>query len=495
MMSHRTKTLAVFCFFIWALMAGRLVWLQAFKGGYYRSLALRQHRLRIGILPERGRIVDRQGRPLALSIDGRRSYPYGAVGGQMLGFLGKDGRGLEGLELYYDRELSGEAGWDTRQCDARGRVRPSLEYASKPARSGNCLQLTIDAEYQAIADEELKKAGDKFKAAWGAAVIADPATGEILGMASYPEFDPNHPELFNRQAMTFGAVAAQFEPGSTFKAVTIALGLKSKTIDTADVFDGEQGSYAVGGHRIGEAESHNKYGPITVSQALAFSSNVCLAKIGLALGKDKLYQGARAFGFGSRTGIECPGEAPGLLDKPDGWPVIKQANISFGQGLAVSALQLVMAYGAIANGGYLLRPRLIKGLAPSGQLVDEACRPDTLRRVISDQTSAKVIAMLERCVSEGTGQAAQIEGWRVAGKTGTAQKKEQGKKGYASDKYVASFIGFVPAEAPRLLVAVIIDEPKGRFFGNEVAAPVCRNVMQRIISLPKGLRQDLLAAR
>ncbi len=494
MMSQRAKTLAVFCFFIWALMSGRLVWLQAFKGGHYRNLAQRQHQLRIGILPERGQIVDRQGRPLALSIDDRRSYPYGTVGGQLLGFTGRDGRGLEGLELYYDQELSGEAGWATRQCDARGRVRPSLEYASKTARSGNSLQLTIDAEYQAIADEELKKAGDKFKAAWGTVVIADPSTGEILGMASYPEFDPNRPDDFGRQAMTFGAVAAQFEPGSTFKAVTIALGLESRVIDTAEIFDGEQGSYAVGGHRIGEAEGH-KYGPITVSKALAFSSNICLAKIGLALGKDKLYQGARAFGFGSRTGIECPGEAAGLMDKPDGWPVIKHANISFGQGLSVSAMQLVMAYGAIANGGYLLRPRLIKGLAPAGQTVDGSCRPDTLRRVISDQTSAQMIEMLERCVSEGTGKAAQIEGWRVAGKTGTAQKKEQGKKGYASDKYVASFIGFVPAEAPRLLVAVIIDEPQGRFFGGEVAAPVCHNIMQRIISLPKGLRQDLLAAR
>lgn len=494
MMSHRTKTLAVFCFFIWALMAGRLVWLQIIKAGHYRDLAQRQHRLRIGILPERGQIVDRQGRPLALSIDDRRSYPYGPVGGQLLGFVGRDGRGLEGLELYYDQELSGEAGWATKQRDARGRVRPSLEYASKPARSGNCLQLTIDAEYQAIADEELKKAGEKFKAVWGTVIIADPQTGEILGMASYPEFDPNHPENFDRQAMTFGAVAAQFEPGSTFKAVTIALGLDSKIIDTSDVFDGEQGNFTVGGHRIGEAEGH-KYGPITVSKALAFSSNICLAKIGLALGKDKLYQGARAFGFGSRTGIECPGEASGLLEKPDGWPVIKHANISFGQGLSVSALQLVMAYGAIANGGYLLRPLLIKGLAPAGQTVDKICRPDTLRRVISAQTSAQMIDMLERCVSEGTGKAARIEGWRVAGKTGTAQKKGQGQKGYASDKFVASFIGFVPAEAPRLLVAVIIDEPRGRFFGGEVAAPVCHNVMQRIISLPRGLRQDLLAAR
>ena len=494
MIGNRTKTLAVFCFFIWALMAGKLLWLQAFKGGYYRNLAQKQHQLRVGILPERGQIVDRQGRPLALSINDRRSYPYGTVGGQMLGFLGKDGRGLEGLELYYDRELSGEAGWDTRQCDARGRVRPSLEYASKPARSGNCLQLTIDAEYQAIADEELKKAGEKFKAAWGTVIISDPSTGEILGMASYPEFDPNRPEGFNRQDMTFGAVAAQFEPGSTFKAVTIALGLETKIIDTSDIFDGEQGTYAVGGHRIGEAEGH-KYGSITVSEALAFSSNICLAKIGLALGKVRLYQGARAFGFGARTGIGCPGEASGLLDKPDGWPVIKHANISFGQGLSVNALQLVMAYGAIANGGYLLRPRLVKGLAPAGISIDPACLSDTLRRVISSLTSAQVTAMLERCVNEGTGQAAQIEGWRVAGKTGTAQKKEQGKNGYASDKYVASFIGFVPAEAPRLLVAVIFDEPQGKFFGGEVAAPVCRNIMQRIISLPHGLRQDLLASR
>jgi cell division protein FtsI/penicillin-binding protein 2 len=494
MNKQRTKTLAVFCFFIWALMLGRLVWLQAVKGPFFRGLAQRQHQLRVGILPERGQIVDRQGRPLAFSIDGRRSYPYGNDAAHLLGFVGRDGRGLEGLELAFDRQLSGVAGWTTKQCDARGRVRPSVEYASRPARSGNELQLTIDADYQAIAEEELRKGGQKFKALRGIAVISDPVTGEILGLSCYPGFDPARPEDFGRNALLNGAVGAQFEPGSTFKAVTIAAALEAGVIDTSDVFDGEQGSYAVGGHRIGEAEGH-KYGPITVSKALAFSSNICLAKIGLALGKDRLYEAGRAFGFGYKTGINFPGETPGVLDKPDNWPVIKHANISFGQGLTVNAIQLVMAYGAIANGGYLLKPQLVKGISKGDGEFESWDRTDTLRRVISGQTAAKVITMLERCVTEGTGKSAIIDGWRVAGKTGTAQKKIEGAKGYAPDKFVASFIAFVPAEAPRLLVAVIMDEPQGRFFGGEVAAPVCHNIMQRIISLPRGLRQELLAAK
>jgi cell division protein FtsI (penicillin-binding protein 3) len=494
MKSQRTKTLAVFCFFIWALMLGRLVWLQAVKGPFFRGLAQRQHQLRVGIIPERGQIVDRQGRPLAFSIDGRRSYPYGTAAAQLLGFVGKDGKGLEGLELLADRELSGETGWTTKQCDARGRVRPSLEYASKPARSGNGLRLTIDADYQVIAEEELRKGGKKFKAQRGTVVISDPVTGEILALACYPGWDPVHPEESDHLALQNSAVTVQFEPGSTFKAVTIAAALEKGVIDTGDVFDGEQGTYTVGGHRIGEAEGH-KYGPITVSKALAFSSNICLAKIGLQLGKESLYEEARGFGFGYKTGITFPGETPGVLEKPDTWPIIKHANISFGQGLSVNAMQLVMAYGAIANGGYLLRPQLVKGVESDDGGFDRWDRPDTLRRVISRQTSAKVVAMLERCVNEGTGKPARIEGWRVAGKTGTAQKKLEGGKGYAPDKFVASFIGLVPAEAPRLLVAVIMDEPQGRYFGGEVAAPVCHSIMQRIISLPHGLRQELLASK
>jgi cell division protein FtsI (penicillin-binding protein 3) len=473
-------------------MFGRLIWLQAVRGGHYKYLAQRQHQQRIGILPERGRIYDRCGRPLALSFDGRRSYPYGSTGAQIMGFVGDDGRGLEGMELLYDEMLQGQSGWTIKQRDATGRTHATLEYASSPAKAGQDVFLTIDAEYQSIADQELGKGAKAAKAVSGAVVISDPATGEILALASYPPFDPNRFRAYGRESYINRAILEQFEPGSTFKIITMAAAIEEKVVAPDDVIDGEKGIYSIGGYKIGEAENH-KYGPITASEAIAHSSNICLVKIGQELGKEKLYQYARSFGFGCKTGIEFPGEIEGVMERPDKWSVIQGANISFGQGITVNAIQLTAAYAAVANGGYLIKPRLFMGFSEGKSPIETSCKADTLRRVISGETARKLVAMLEQCVEEGTGQPAAIKGWKVAGKTGTAQKKAKGRKGYDREKYIASFIGFVPTESPRLLVTVIINEPHGKVYGGQVAAPVCRNIMKRIISLPGGFAPDLMA--
>jgi len=477
---------------IWSVMFGRLVWLQAVRGGHYKYLAQKQHQQRIGILPERGRIYDRCGRPLALSFDGRRSYPYGPMGAQLLGFIGDDGRGLEGMELLYDDLLRGQSGWAIRQRDATGRTHATLEYASSPAKAGHSVFLTIDAEYQAIADQELAKGAKSAKAVSGTVVISDPGTGEILAIASYPPFDPNCFKIYGREFYINRAVLEQFEPGSTFKIITMAAAVEEGVIEPDDIIDGEKGSFSIGGYKIGEAENH-KYGLITASDAIAHSSNICLVKIGQELGKEKLYQYARSFGFGCKTGIEFPGETEGVMDRPDKWSVIQSANISFGQGISVNAIQLTVAYSAIANGGYLIKPRLLRGYGEKDEIIQNASKADTLRRVISSETAKKLVSMLEKCVEKGTGKPAAIGGWKIAGKTGTAQKKTEGKKGYDQEKYIASFIGFIPAESPRLMVSVIINEPHGKVYGGLVAAPVCHNIMKRIISLPNGFAQDLMA--
>ncbi len=488
----RLTILALAGLVIWSVMFGRLVWLQAVRGGHYKYLAQKQHQQRIGILPERGRIYDRCGRPLALSFDGRRSYPYGSMGAQLLGFIGDDGRGLEGMELLYDDLLRGQSGWAIRQRDATGRTHATLEYASSPAKAGHSVFLTIDAEYQAIADQELDRGAKSARAASGAVVISDPGTGEILAIASYPPFDPNRFNNYGRETYINRAVLEQFEPGSTFKIITMAAAVEEGVTGPEDIIDGEKGLFSIGGYKIGEAEKH-KYGPITASEAIAHSSNICLVKVGQELGNEKLYQYARSFGFGCKTGIEFPGETEGVMERPDKWSVIQGANISFGQGLSVNAIQLTAAYAAIANGGFLVKPRLLKGYGESSEAVPGSQPADTLRRVISRETSRKLVAMLEQCVDNGTGQPAAINGWKIAGKTGTAQKKAQGRKGYDRDKYIASFIGFIPAESPRLVVTVIINEPHGRVYGGQVAAPVCRSIMKRIISLPGGFAQDLMA--
>jgi len=493
---QRAKAFLAAVIVVWTLVGARLAWLQIVEGGHFRALAMRQHQFRVGLIPERGPICDRQGRPLTFSVNGKRTYPYGPAAVQTLGVVGRDGRGLEGMELLYDDVLRGQAGWAIRQLDARGRTHPSAEYPRKPAQSGGSVILTIDADYQSIVQQELDKGAAKYQALSALAIVTNPGTGEVLAVACYPPVNPDRFTESGQSDLVNKAVSEQFEPGSTFKAFTMAAALEEGVLKPDDVIDGEGGTYAVGGHTVGEAEGHH-YGRITAAKALAYSSNICLVKVGEKLGRDNLYQYARAFGFGSKTGVEFPGEASGVLTKPSGWSLIQGANISFGQGLSVTGMQLAAAYGAIANGGYLIRPRLVEALEDQSGEVCQDSKADTLRRVISKETAGKIVEMLKQAVSDslGTGRQARIEGWAVAGKTGTAQRKVTGQRGYATGRYTASFVGFMPADAPRLLAVVVVNEPKGSYYGGQVAAPICRNIFKRAISLPRGVAPELLASQ
>lgn len=492
---RRIQVFFVAALALWAAIGARLAWLQIVRGGHYRALAMRQHQFRVGLVPERGAICDRQGRPLTFSVDGKRSYPYGTAAVQTLGVVGRDGRGLEGLELLYDDLLRGRSGWAIRQLDARGRTHPSAEYPLRPAQTGGSLTLTIDADYQSVVQQELEKGASRHQAQSAMAIVTDPSSGEVLALACYPPVRPERFTESDQADLVNKAISEQFEPGSTFKAITMAAALEEAAVRPEEMVDGEGGSYPVGGHNLGEAEGH-RYGRITAAQALAYSSNICMVKIGSKLGKNKLYQYARAFGFGSKTGIEFPGEAAGVLTKPSGWSAIQSANICFGQGLTVTGMQLAAAYGAIANGGYLIRPRLVKSHGGPQEAADGRGRADTLRRVLSMETCRALTQMLDDAVNDslGTGRQARIEGWRVAGKTGTAQRKAPGQRGYAPGRYTASFVGFMPADRPRLLAVVVVNEPKGAYYGGQVAAPICRNIFKRALSLPRGVAPELLAS-
>lgn len=493
---RRIKIFFLLSTVLWCSIVARLAWLQVVRGGHFRALAQRQHQFRVGLVPERGAICDRQGRPLTLWVDGRRSYPYGTAAIQTLGVVGRDGRGLEGLELLYDDLLRGRSGWTIRQLDARGRSYPSAEYPLKQAQTGGSLTLTIDADYQSIVQQELERGAASHQAQSALAIVTDPGRGEVLALACYPPVSPERFTESGQADLVNKAISEQFEPGSTFKAITMAAALEERVVRPDEVVDGENGTYVVGGHSLGEAEGH-RYGRITAAQALAYSSNICLVKIGAKLGRERLYQYARAFGFGSKTGIEFPGEAAGVLTKPSGWSAIQSANICFGQGLSVTGMQLAAAYGAIANGGYLIRPRLVKSyMDHQGQTVQDN-QADTLRRVVSQETCRALIEMLRSAVNDslGTGSQARIDGWNVAGKTGTGQRKAPGQKGYAPGRYTASFVGFMPADDPRLLAVVVVNEPKKSYYGGQVAAPICRQIFKRIISLPRGVAPDLLASQ
>lgn len=494
MKAARIRNITLLGLGLWLVMGIRLVWLQVVKADTFKAWAQKQHQFRVGLLPERGVIYDRQGRPLAFSVNGARSYPYGAAATQTLGVVGIDGRGLEGLELLYDDLLRGEAGWSIKQLDARGRTHPLAEYPLKPAQGGGSLILTLDADLQTIAAQELERGASKYRALSATALITDPQSGEILALACYPPVSPSRFDGVEQSQLINKAIAEQFEPGSTFKTITMAAALEEGLIKPEDIIDGEGGHYAVGGHTIGEAEGH-QYGKLTAIQALAYSSNICLAKIGGRLGRERLYQYARAFGFGSKTGIEFPGEAAGLLSKPNEWSLIQCANISFGQGLSVTALQLAAAYGALANGGFLIRPKLVRELMDGqGQRMTNI-GVDTLRRAVSAKTAAIIREMLEQAVADsmGTGRNARVPGWRVAGKTGTAQRKAPGQKGYHPDLYTASFVGFLPADDPRILAVIVVNEPRGSYYGGKVAAPIFASIMKRALSLPRGPAPELLA--
>jgi cell division protein FtsI (penicillin-binding protein 3) len=424
--------------------------------------------------PEQAEAVGALGLPgVGSESTRRRFYPRGDLAGQVVGFAGIDSQGLEGVELAYDHDLRGALESLSVERDARGR-RMLTEGAWQPLpRQGARVELTLDANLQQVAQTELQSAVAARRAAAGVAVVMDPSTGEILALASVPTFDPNQVSTATAHQWRNRVIADSYEPGSTFKGILAAAALEAGVVGVEDRIFCENGRYAIGRRVV---HDHEPYGWLTFADVIKHSSNIGAGKVGERLGAERFGKAIRDFGFGETTRIDLPGEVPGLLRPAQQWGRINLVTISFGQGIAVTPMQLLRAYAAIANGGKLMRPYVVRRIiAPDGAVLREN-RPEVVRQLISPRTAAVVTGLLQGVVEGGTGTQARIDGIPVAGKTGTAQKVEAGR--YSARDRMSSFIGFVPANAPRFVILVVIDSPKTVTYGGIVAAPVFRKIAE-----------------
>ncbi|NCO52962.1 MAG: PASTA domain-containing protein [Deltaproteobacteria bacterium] len=407
----------------------------------------------------------------------KRYYPRGQIGAQVVGFTGLDPRGLEGLELFYDADLQGAPGLLISARDARGRGMATAEQSVRGGEAGASLYLTIDRTLQYIAEKYLAQQVKSSQAVGGTVVMLDPKSGRVLAMASVPNYNPNAIERYQPTDWRNRAVTDAFEPGSTFKAFVVAAALEEGLVNEKTRIDCERGRFDVGGKVI--RDHGKKHGLLSVSDIVKFSSNIGAAKLGKRLEREKLYQYIRAFGFGAQTDIDLPGESAGILRPADRWFEIDLANISFGQGIGVTSLQLATAMAAIANNGQLMKPYVVEKIVDGQGSVFSQAHPQVVRQVISEKTARRVRRMLTQVTEAGgTGTGAAIQGYRVAGKTGTAQKADLVTGGYSIDKRTASFIGMVPAEDPAIVVLVTIDEPQDVTYGGLVAAPAFSKIAE-----------------
>nr|WP_239577627.1 penicillin-binding protein [Archangium primigenium] len=401
----------------------------------------------------------------------KRFYPQRELGAHVVGMVGLDGHGLEGLEMAFEDELSGQNSRLSGFRDAKGRKLLMTGAPDTQDRQGATVTLTLDRHLQYVAEKALSRAVVDAQATAGMAIVMDPLTGELLAIANEPRFNPNAPEKQARAGMRNRAALDAIEPGSTMKSFVVAAALEQKVIKPEDSFFCENGSWRVGKHTIHDTHEH---GWLTPKGVLQVSSNICSAKIAQLLGRERFVKSYRDFGFGERTGLSLPGESRGAIPFPKA--EVSLATQAFGQGMTATAVQMAAAWSALANGGVLMRPYLVsKVVDPDGVVLLEN-RPTEVRRVISPQTARTVVSMLESVVVKGgTATKAAMEDYRVAGKTGTAQKVDPVAGGY-SDKRIASFVGVLPAENPRAVILVIVDEPKTDVYGGTVAAPAFKEI-------------------
>ena len=404
-----------------------------------------------------------------------RSYPQGGTAAHILGFVGADSDGLEGVEKLFDREIRGSSVAVHVCRDVTGR--PFLSNSEDTGLNrGGTAYLTIDATLQNIAEVELAKQVQKTKATAGAVVMMDPKTGEILALANVPTFDPNDVDESPPAARRNRIVTDLFEPGSTMKPFVVAAAMDAGLIKPEDKFFCENGRLFVPGWSR-PIRDHHPHGTLDVASVIRVSSNICSAKIGYLLGPEREYEYLSAFGFDRLTHIEMPGERRGMVLPPSKWKQINTTTISFGQGISVTALQLASAYATLANDGVRMQPRIIRKITDQFGSVTRDFPLQEERRVVSVDVARKTRQMLAAVVSkEGTAQAAILDGVPAAGKTGTAQKAENGR--YSESRWLASFAGFLPVEDPRVVIVVMIDEPKGSHYGGVVAAPVFKQVAE-----------------
>ena len=413
--------------------------------------------------------------------EARRVYPYRTAAGQVLGFS-VDGDGRAGFEMEHDRLLSGVEGYSVVQIDAQRRAYSWLDDFRKSAENGADVVLTIDIAAQVAAEEVLEEAIAWHQARGGMAIMMDPENGDILAMASSPNFDPNTPGRFPFEAQKIRPVVDIYEPGSTFKIVAATAVLETGAFSLEDRIDTSGGRFELGAQTISD---HEVYDELSVREVFERSSNVGTVKIVLELDEGEFFNYTRAFGFGMKTGVALPGEARGILHKPASWSRSTLPTMSIGYGVSVTGVQLAAAYCAVANGGLLLQPRIIKSIVRNDGSVESEPR-SVVRRVMKQKTAEVLLDVFTGVVDRGTGTNAAVPGYKVAGKTGTAWKAREDGRGYTRN-YLSSFVGMIPADDPEIVVLVMIDEPKKRgFYGGTVAAPVFNKIVRRLVHLPDG---------
>lgn len=404
----------------------------------------------------------------------QRFYPNGSIAAHVLGFVGIDGMGLGGVEQFYNEKITGEPGRLFLEKDSDGNSYESFEIPGKP---GQTIILTLDHSIQYRAEQALLAAVSKSRAKSGTAIVLDPRTGEILALANAPTFDPNKPGDARPEARANWALQNIYEPGSTFKIVSFSAALEKGLVRPDDRIDCQMGGITVAGRRI---HDHHAFGSLTITEALAKSSNVAAIKLGLRVGDPTMYEYITRFGFGSRTGIELPGETPGLLRPVSRWQQSSIGSIAIGQEIGVTPLQMAAAFGALANDGVRMAPHLVREIRTATGTTVYQANPEQ-RRVVNAETARALRRMLESVTLNGTAKLAQLNGYTAAGKTGTAQKIDPKTKTYSRTKHVASFVGFAPVENPAVVIIVVIDEPGGAYHGGDVAAPVFRDIAEQIL--------------
>lgn len=434
---------------------------------------------------ERARQVrDMKVRGIGFVPELKRYYPKGTLASHLIGFVNSENTGLEGIERQYDKHLSTQTESATHVKDARGN---KLSEGLSKELKGNDIILTIDEGLQHIVEKHLDASMAKWHAASATVIMMDPYTGDILALANRPTYNLNDNGNAGMQKLRNRAITDVYEPGSTFKIVAGAAALEEGTANPKSRYDCSAGTIEVGGRRI---KDDHRHGVLTFEEVIQKSSNVGTIKIGLGLGKQRMYDYIRRFGFGEKSGIDIAGEVSGLVRVPEKWSGMSIGSISIGQEIGVTPLQIVRAYAAIANGGLLVKPHVVAGIrSPGGQMVYKA--EPKAERILSEKNALIFRDILKRVTEDGgTAKTAAVDGNKVAGKTGTAQIFDQRAKRYSKDRYIGSFVGFVPAGNPRIVMIVVVHEPKGAIYGGVVAGPVFKDISNEALSYLSVPRDD-----
>jgi cell division protein FtsI (penicillin-binding protein 3) len=420
------------------------------------------------------RIQDLNLKGIHMRKEPKRFYPNGSLAAHVLGFVGLDEVGLAGIEQFHNERIRGEAGKLLLEKDAHGHSYESIE---DPSRTGQTVVLTIDQMIQYRTEQALAAAVERSHAKSGTVVVLDPRSGEILALANAPTFDPNDVGSASKQSRFNGALEIVYEPGSTFKIVAFSAAIEEGLVKPEDHIDCQMGSITVAGRVV---RDHHPFGSLSISDALAKSSNVAAIRLGLRVGDDRMHDYMKRYGFGTRTGIELPGETAGILRPVSRWTPSSMGSLAIGQEVGVTPLQMASAFGALANGGMRVAPHLVREIRGSDGSMVYSAEPRQ-SRVVSSETAKSLRGMLEGVTLNGTAKQAQLNGYTAAGKTGTAQKIDPKTRTYSTTKHIASFVGFAPVENPAVVIIVVLDEPAGAYHGGDVAAPVFREIAEQIL--------------